>query len=100
MADHNGNHRCLAETNVHIALILPSRWQDGAESQGMKTTSCQYLGQSFASIFLLFAEHSNPRILTNFIMGSITVQMNSCLTGLNLTKQSIGCSLNISKVVS
>ena len=31
MANHDGNHRCLIEKNVTIALILPSRWQDGAE---------------------------------------------------------------------
>ena len=30
-------HRCLT------ALILPSRWQDGAESLGMETTSCLWL---------------------------------------------------------
>ena len=40
MVDHDGNHRFHAEKNVPIALILPSRWQDGAESLGMKTTSC------------------------------------------------------------
>ena len=34
MADHDGNHRCLIEKNVLIALILPSRWQYGAESLG------------------------------------------------------------------
>ena len=32
MADHYRNHRCLVEKKVPIALILPSRWQDGAES--------------------------------------------------------------------
>ena len=32
--------RCLVEKNVPIALILPSRWQDGAESLGMEHTSC------------------------------------------------------------
>ena len=37
MANHDGNHRCLAEKNVPIALILPSRWQDGAESLGMSS---------------------------------------------------------------
>ena len=35
MADHDGNHRCLVEKNVPIVLILPSRWQDGAESLGI-----------------------------------------------------------------
>ena len=40
MADCNGNHRCHIEKNVPIALILPSRWQDGAESVEMETTSC------------------------------------------------------------
>ena len=33
-------HRCLLEKNVPIALILPSRWQDGAESLGIEPTSC------------------------------------------------------------
>ena len=37
MADHDGNCGCLVEKNVPIALILPSRWQDGAESLGMET---------------------------------------------------------------
>ena len=32
MANHDGNHRCIIENNVPKALILPSRWQDGAES--------------------------------------------------------------------
>ena len=36
MADHDENYRCLSEKNVPIALILPSRWQDGAESLGME----------------------------------------------------------------
>ena len=40
MADHDGHHRCLKEKNVPIALILPSRLQDGVESLGMETTSC------------------------------------------------------------
>ena len=42
MADHDGNHRCLEEKNVPIALILSSRWRDGAESLGMESTSCLY----------------------------------------------------------
>ena len=33
-------HRCLVEKNVPIALILPSRWQDVAESLGIERTSC------------------------------------------------------------
>ena len=40
MANHYGNHRCLVKKNVPIAFILPSRWQDGAESLGIETTSC------------------------------------------------------------
>ena len=36
MADHDGNLRCLIEKNVPIALILPSRWQDGVESLGIE----------------------------------------------------------------
>ena len=38
--DHDGNHRCVVEKKVPIAFIMPSRWQDGAESSGMETTSC------------------------------------------------------------
>ena len=37
---HFGNHRCIIEKNVPIVFILPSRWQDGAESLGIETTSC------------------------------------------------------------
>ena len=33
-------HTCLIEKNVPLALILPSRWQDGAENLGIETTSC------------------------------------------------------------
>ena len=38
-------HRCLVEKYVPIALILLSRWEDGAESLGIKRTNClwQYL---------------------------------------------------------
>ena len=36
MADHGGNHRCFVEKNVPIAFILPSRWQDSAESLGIE----------------------------------------------------------------
>ena len=36
MADHDENHRCLAEKNVPIVLILPNRWPDGAESLGIE----------------------------------------------------------------
>ena len=43
MADHDGNHRCHIEKNVPIAFILPSRWQDGAERQGIDITSCLWL---------------------------------------------------------
>ena len=49
MADHDGKHRCLVEKNVPKALILPSRWQDDAESLGMETTSCLCLGNAFDS---------------------------------------------------
>ena len=33
-------YRCLVAKNVPIALILPSTWQDGAESLGIVRTSC------------------------------------------------------------
>ena len=36
MTDHDGNYRCLIQKNVPIALILPSRWRDGAGSLGIK----------------------------------------------------------------
>ena len=40
MADHDGNHRCLAKKIVSIALIMPSRYQYDAKSLGMELTSC------------------------------------------------------------
>ena len=46
MVSHfNYKHRCLVEKNAPIALILPSRWQDGAESLGIERTSCLCLSQ-------------------------------------------------------
>ena len=37
MVDHfDYKNRCLAENNVAIAFIFPSRWWDGAESQGIE----------------------------------------------------------------
>ena len=36
MANYDGNHRYFVEKNVPIALILPSRWQDSAESLGIE----------------------------------------------------------------
>ena len=36
--DHK--RRCLIEKNVPIVLILPIRWQYGAESLGIEHTSC------------------------------------------------------------
>ena len=36
-------HRCHIEKNIPIALIFPSRWQDGAESLRMERTSCLWL---------------------------------------------------------
>ena len=59
MADHDGNPRCLAEINVPIAFILPSRWQDGAESPGMETTSFlanRLLYQTLRSFVCLYME--------------------------------------------
>ena len=41
MVSHFGyKHRCVVEENVPIALILPYRWQDAAESLGIEHTSC------------------------------------------------------------
>ena len=45
-------HRCLVEKNVPIVFILPSRWQDGAESLGMDCTSCLWFGETNLSRFL------------------------------------------------
>ena len=47
MADHDGNHRCLVEKNVPIVFILPSRWQDGADSLGIETTSCLWFSEAY-----------------------------------------------------
>ena len=38
-------HRCLVEKNVPIAVILPSRWWDGAESLGIEYTNCLWQQQ-------------------------------------------------------
>ena len=45
-------HRCLEKKNVPIELILPSRWQDGAESLGMEHTSCLWKNVPIAFILL------------------------------------------------
>ena len=52
MAEHDGNHRYLVEKNVPIVFILPSRWQDGAESLRMDCTSCLWFGETNLSRFL------------------------------------------------
>ena len=36
MVEHDGNHGCLVEKKVPIALVLPSRWLDCAESLGIE----------------------------------------------------------------
>ena len=36
-------HSCVLEKNVSIVLILPDRWQNGAVSLWIETTSCPYL---------------------------------------------------------
>ena len=43
VSDYDYKHRCLVEKNVPIVLILPSRWQDGAESLGIEGISCLWL---------------------------------------------------------
>ena len=57
MVGHFGcKHSCLIEKNFSITFILPSRLQDGAESLGIETTSCQcqYCGSlsTAVSVFL------------------------------------------------
>ena len=54
MADHDGNHRCLIEKNVPIALIFPNKWQDGAKSLGMETTSCLWHNQQSSLLHIHF----------------------------------------------
>ena len=63
MAVHDRNHRCLIEKNVPIVFILPSRWQDGAESLGLEHTSC------FDIISQLFDSWADPvvHLLTKLI---------------------------------
>ena len=41
MTDHDGNHRCLIENDVPIALILPSGWPDGARDGDHKLSMVQ-----------------------------------------------------------
>ena len=38
IANPYGDHRCHIEKNVPIVFILPSRWQNGAESLGSEIT--------------------------------------------------------------
>ena len=52
MADHDENHRCLVKKNVPIALILTSRWRDGADSIGIKRTSCLCFGTLNVMLFI------------------------------------------------
>ena len=42
MANHYGNHKCHLEKYIPIVFILPSRWQDDAESLGIETASCLF----------------------------------------------------------
>ena len=60
MANHDGNHRYLVEKNVPIALILPSRWHNGAKSLGMERTSylCFYIMSVICDVSKLFLLHS------------------------------------------
>ena len=66
MADHDGNHRCLVEKNVPIALILPSRWRDGAESLGIECTSC-LCNRTDANLLFNLARFFNFVILLGII---------------------------------
>ena len=36
--DHYGNYTRHVDKNIPLGFILPSRWQDGAESLGRETT--------------------------------------------------------------
>ena len=51
-------HRCLIEKNVPIALILPSRWQYGAESLGMERTSCLWNDIGKLTLELMLAQQN------------------------------------------
>ena len=53
-------HNCLAENNVPIVLILPSRWQDGAESLGIERTSCLWYDHNCFSLSYVFLERKYP----------------------------------------
>ena len=59
MANHYKNHRCLIEKNVPIVFILPSRWQDGAKSLGIETTSCLCLCLPICFCSYVFCFHVN-----------------------------------------
>ena len=92
MADHDGNLKSLAEKNVSIALILPRRWQDGAESLGMETTSSLYKCPTLSLNNLLHTTTTTLRtafpILSVFSCKIVAVIMKtekyskSCLTQL------------------
>ena len=58
MANHDGNNRCLTEKNVPTALILPSRWPDGAESLGIEHQLFMLLsiGQLFSVLLIVISQ--------------------------------------------
>ena len=64
MVGHFDNkHRCLEEKNVPKALILPSRWQDSAESLGMEHTYYLRLYQVMSFSYFIQITYSHRRQL-------------------------------------
>ena len=80
MADHDANHRCFVEKNVPIALILPNRWQDGAESLGMERTIFLWLfdyqnklnGNPGLHLFIFVLFHTS----TEFVQKTVDFRWN------------------------
>ena len=73
MTDHDWNHRCLIEKNVPIAVILPNRWQDGAESLVIEYTSCRW--RMFRYCKLLKDE-----IKERWVVANVSIKRNNLTT--------------------
>ena len=70
-------HRFLVVKNVPIALILPNRWQDGAESLGMERTIFLWLfdyqnklnGNPGLHLFIFVLFHTSTEFVQKTFVG-------------------------------
>ena len=95
-------HSYLIEKNVSITFILPSRWQDGAESLGIEITRCLCFGimtYSYNSLSRKVRNLKWPfmelviRWLNNFRMSGGS-RLNMMITLMGLTMMVVLCNRN------